>query len=126
MLQLAAAAFAEMAADGLGAVRARNQRPVGRDPVTGHAARDMAPVRRYAVAARSDAFDQSSIGHAFNRSSATRPGPIARARDLCQPTAATAADRKSDVSGKRDRVGVDSGGGRTFKKNMQKKPQNTS
>src|SRR3546814_1112215 len=70
MLQLAAAAFAEMAARRRRAIRAGRQRSVGRDPVAGHPAGDMASIRGHAVAARGAAFDQISIRHIFIRSSA--------------------------------------------------------
>ena len=39
------------------------QRPVGRDMIAGHRARNMAPVGGHAIAARGDALDQRAVVH---------------------------------------------------------------
>jgi hypothetical protein len=63
MLELAAAAFAEVSADRNRAVRPGDERSVGRHMVAGNPARDMATVGGYAVAARGDADNQVGFGH---------------------------------------------------------------
>ena len=63
MLQLAAAAGREMSARRGDMMRARRQRPVGRDMVAGYAARDMAARGGDAVAARGDTLDDLEFAH---------------------------------------------------------------
>ena len=88
LLQLAAAAFQEMAARGRDMMRPGNQRPIGGNRVAGYSARDVAARCRDAVTAGGDPFDDLAVAHrnvsiavrtARASSPAVKAGPARRA-----------------------------------------------
>src|SRR3546814_8016179 len=82
MLQRATAAFAEMAAHGLGAVRSGNEDTVVAHAVDRRRARHMAAVACHAVATRGDALDPRSFAHVSHLSARRLQG-----RGLYEPAA---------------------------------------
>src|SRR3546814_3396585 len=98
MLQRATAAFAEMAADGLGAVRSGNEDTVVAHAVARRRARHMAAVACHAVATRGDALDQRSFAHVSPLSDRRLQG-----RGLYAPTARYASPPQRPPRRRQDR-----------------------